>query len=69
MSETLSLLARPNYRGRTTDELVYMIQDTRAKLENFDPGKIVFARPSTHTEEEWVEGHIFFLKETIAGLE
>ena len=67
---TLALLARPNYRGVTTDRLVYMIQDYLDKLENFNPDKdIDVDRPSTHTQESWVEDHKYFLQETITGLE
>ena len=69
MRETLALLARPNYRGRTTDELVYMIQDVRTKIAELDPAKIQFQKPSTHTVESWVDDHLFFLEETVKGLE
>lgn len=74
--KTLALIAHPNWRGVSTDRLVYMIQDAKWRVEllTIDPRCLppVDAElkiPIGLSEEEEAEQYRFFYEQLLQGIE
>ena len=69
--ETLTILAKQNWRGIPTERLVYFIQDAKEQFDNLQGDfKIGFARiPLGCTKEEWLDNQRYYFEQSIQSIE